>query len=92
MAKNNKYRTSALTAEEIEKYAGQLDKVMEQDQPYLKTDLKLSDLAELMQIPSHQLSQLLNQKIKSNFYDYINRFRVEERSSTCVSIYSSIAL
>ena len=64
--------------EEDKELALRLQKIMEDQQPYLDFKLGLVDLAELLSISSNQLSSLLNDVIGKSFYDYINEFRVEE--------------
>lgn len=51
---------------------------MDSKKPYLKTDLKISELAEAISVPAYQLSQLINDEFLVNFYDFINKYRVEE--------------
>lgn len=51
---------------------------MSSNKPYLKSDLKISDLANLLSVPSYQLSQLINDEFLVNFYDFINKYRIEE--------------
>ena len=51
---------------------------MQVNKPYLKSDLKISDLANLLSVPAYQLSQLINSEFFVNFYDFINKYRVEE--------------
>ncbi len=51
---------------------------METNKPYLKSDLKLSELADSLSVPYYQLSQLINKEFSVNFYDFINKYRVEE--------------
>ena len=51
---------------------------METNKPYLKTDLKISELADSLSVPYHQLSQLINDEFLVNFYDFINKYRVED--------------
>lgn len=51
---------------------------METNKPYLKSDLKISELAELISVPYYQLSQFINEEFDVNFYDFINKYRVEE--------------
>ncbi|MEM7486735.1 MAG: helix-turn-helix domain-containing protein [Bacteroidota bacterium] len=41
-------------------------------------NLKVRDLATELNIPEHQLSQLLNDNLKLGFSNYINNYRVEE--------------
>lgn len=46
--------------------------------PYLKSDLTLPKLAELMQMTTHELSGLINNGFQKNFYNFINSYRIEE--------------
>ena len=51
---------------------------MDSNKPYLKSDLKISELADSLTVPYYQLSQLINDEFLVNFYDFINKYRVEE--------------
>jgi AraC-like DNA-binding protein len=51
---------------------------METNKPYLKSDLKISELADSLSVPYYQLSQLINNEFSVNFYDFINKYRLEE--------------
>ena len=51
---------------------------MDSNKPYLKSDLKISELADSLTVPAYQLSQLINDEFLVNFYDFINKYRVEE--------------
>lgn len=51
---------------------------MERDRPYLKPDLTLYELAQLLGVSSHHLSDVINTNCDSNFYDFINGYRVRE--------------
>jgi AraC-like DNA-binding protein len=46
--------------------------------PYLDSELTLSSLAKNLSISRSQLSLLINEGIGDNFYDFINKYRVEE--------------
>ncbi|PLW98650.1 MAG: hypothetical protein C0593_04935 [Marinilabiliales bacterium] len=59
-----------LDAESILKY-------METEQPHLRMELQLHDLARGLKIPSSHLSSLLNRDLKTNFFDFINKYRTE---------------
>ncbi|MGH1362081.1 MAG: helix-turn-helix domain-containing protein [Calditrichia bacterium] len=73
-----KYRNSALSEHELSFYLKELNFIMEKDQPYLNSDLKLSDLAEMINLTPHNLSQALNQGLGMSFYDYINNYRLKD--------------
>jgi len=51
---------------------------MDANKPYLKSDLKISELSDGLTVPYYQLSQLINDDFLVNFYDFINKYRVEE--------------
>lgn len=51
---------------------------METARPHLNPDLTLYELARDMQISSHRLSDVINAGCRSNFYDFINGYRVRE--------------
>ncbi|HEX7015191.1 MAG TPA: helix-turn-helix domain-containing protein, partial [Cyclobacteriaceae bacterium] len=51
---------------------------MTDTKPYLDPELSLSSLAKKMGMTRNQLSQLINAGLGENFYDFINKYRVEE--------------
>jgi AraC-like DNA-binding protein len=51
---------------------------MTEKKPFLDPELSLSTLAKEMKLSRSQLSQLINDGIGENFYDFINKYRVEE--------------
>ena len=59
-------------------YEKQLDELMGKEQPYLNPDLTLPGLAKKIDIPTNYLSQVINERKDSNFFDYINSHRVAE--------------
>lgn len=52
--------------------------VMKTKKPYLNPELSLEMLASGVELSAGYVSQIINKKEKSNFYDFINRYRVEE--------------
>lgn len=56
--------------------AVKLDGLMQEEQLYRKNDLSLAELAKRLGVSIHQASELLNVHLNSNFYDYLNRYRV----------------
>lgn len=51
---------------------------MRHEKPFLEPELTLSDLSERCGIPVHYLSQILNENLNRNFYNFINSYRIEE--------------
>jgi len=74
----SKYERSGLTEERSKVLVETLGKYMAEQKPWLDPELNLKQLADQLKIPAHHLSQVINQQIGKNFYDYINAFRVEE--------------
>lgn len=72
-----KYSGSGLSDSEAEQYVEKLTDYMLQSKPYLNPDLTLSQLASEVGISSHYLSQVINEHIKLNFFDFVNQYRVE---------------
>ena len=66
-----------LNVDLAQQLALQLDELMYREKPYLKNELSLDDLAVMLQINKHQLSELLNVHLQKNFYDYINQYRIK---------------
>jgi len=58
-------------------YYEKLMGLMQDDSLYKDSSLTLSMLAERLQISSGYLSQIINEKGQKNFFEFINRYRVE---------------
>ncbi len=55
-----------------------LQHAIEEDKLYLQSNLTLRDLAQHLNTSTHNLSWYLNQVLQTNFYDYINHYRIKE--------------
>ncbi len=73
-----KYAGSLLTEVDANEYSKKLNNFMIQSKPFLKPSLTLNDLAADLGISSHYLSQIINEKFELNFFEFINKHRVEE--------------
>ena len=51
---------------------------MDTKKPYIDADLTIQDISESLNIPRHYLTQIINEKLNKNFYQFINEYRVEE--------------
>lgn len=72
------YQKSGLTETEAQNHLKNLLQIMETEKPYLNSELTLRELAEKLSMSTHNLSEILNARLNQNFYDFINRYRVEE--------------
>ncbi|UCE42294.1 MAG: AraC family transcriptional regulator, partial [Candidatus Aminicenantes bacterium] len=73
-----KYQGSPLTKQEKEEYLQRLQAYMESERPYLSPSLTIDILAKRLSISSRYLSQVINESLGVNFFDYVNDFRVSE--------------
>ena len=76
----------------------QLDKLIIDDKLYEQEDLKLSTLADLLELTTHQLSELVNTRLNKGFSQYIREHRInaakrlliDEPSASVLSIGLSV--
>ena len=54
-----------------------LIKYMEEKQSYLDGKLTLAQIAENLEISTNHLSQVINENLNQNFFDFINAYRVD---------------
>ena len=72
-----KYNNKAFDEEKLRKLALHLEKVMEDEKPYLNKKLKLIDLSKITGITPNDLSQLFTTYYESRFYPFINTYRLK---------------
>ncbi|HEX6892289.1 MAG TPA: helix-turn-helix domain-containing protein [Chryseolinea sp.] len=80
-----KYKKSSLKTSEGKERAEELERYLAAHKPYLNNELRLEQLAEMLGMPSHHLSQVLNEHLNSTFFDFINRQRVEEAKKLIIN-------
>lgn len=72
-----KYRKSSLSSEDLSGIVKKLREYMLKENAFLDSELTLQKLSSDSGIPSHHITQALNQGEGLNFYEFVNRFRVE---------------
>ncbi len=75
---DEKYRRSGLDKESSLIFLDELTRYMEVNKPYLEGNLVLPQLAQQLGISANYLSQIINEQLNVNFYDFVNGYRVEE--------------
>jgi AraC-like DNA-binding protein len=80
-----KYLRSGLDRETSLVFLNELTSYMQTNKPYLQGELVLSELAQQLGISANYLSQVINEQLEVNFYDFINGYRVEEAKQLMVS-------
>lgn len=74
---NVKYIHSLLPESAADDIAQQIESVLEQKQLYLNDKLTLTELSKALDIKSHTVSQVINQRMQTNFYKLVNSFRIQ---------------
>lgn len=69
---------SKLKEDDLDKCFCKIDEYFKTERPYLEPDLTLPKLAKSLNVPHHHLSQVINEVYGQNFFDFINKYRVEE--------------
>ncbi|MDH6342652.1 ligand-binding sensor domain-containing protein/AraC-like DNA-binding protein [Parabacteroides sp. PFB2-12] len=75
---DEKYKTNRLSEKECKELYKKLQNYMEEQKPYINSELKIGDLATAIEASSYSLSYLFNQHMNLSYYDYINQYRIEE--------------
>ncbi len=76
--KSSKYSNLKLSRSQLSQYKEKILSAMDQSKPYLDADFTLTKLSELVAIPSHILSHVINDEIKTNYSEFINSYRIAE--------------
>lgn len=74
---DQKYKTSSLTDSAASEIWQALQDIMQEQKLYLKHGLKVSDLAKVMNVSVHHLSEAINGYAKQSFYDFVNKHRID---------------
>lgn len=76
-----KYQKARLTDEECQIILQRLRKYLETEHAYRNPDLKRDDIAAAIGTSIAKLSQLFSQQLGETYYEFINRYRMEEFKS-----------
>lgn len=71
-----KYAQSGLKAGDLTDLQTRMKQYMEEFSPYTNPALNLQDIAQALEVPPHYISQLLNLHLNTNFYEFLNTYRV----------------
>lgn len=76
--KEQRYEKSSLKQDMMKAHLEKLLAVMENEKPFLNSELKIQNLAMMISVSSHHLSQIINDGLKQNYADFINSYRINE--------------
>lgn len=69
--------TTILPGETAQHLRNALLDYMETQEPFLEEGLKLDDVAAALGAPAHHISEVLSNELHTNFFDFVNGYRVE---------------
>lgn len=72
-----KYSSSALDETLSKQLKEVLGDHMQEQKPFLMSQLTLAQLAEQLHVPPNYVSQVINQNFSMNFFDFVNAYRIE---------------
>jgi len=75
---DNKYVKSGLSTSERNEIVVKLRELMDNEKPYIESDLSINTLATMLDTSIHKLSHVINGSFHKNFFDFINAYRIEE--------------
>jgi len=76
--KEESYTKSGLEEEVGKELSNRLVRLMEDQKPFTNSELSLRNLADMLEISPHNLTEVINKYSNKNFYDFVNAYRVEE--------------
>ncbi|MFZ1807888.1 MAG: helix-turn-helix transcriptional regulator [Cyclobacteriaceae bacterium] len=72
------YEKSFIENGEAVQLKERLSHFMDETEPYLNRNLKMVEIASHLNISEHKLSQLLNVHLGTNFFEYVNKYRISK--------------
>lgn len=75
--RKKRYERSQLVQIDVDAHKTRLQKLMDEDQVYQDENLTLASLADKIQLSSHQLSELLNERLNTSFSKLVKERRVQ---------------
>jgi AraC-like DNA-binding protein len=76
--KRRAYQKTFLDPVERELINQRLKVIMQQEKPFLESEITISDLASRLGVSVNKLSRVINEDHHHNFFDFINTYRVNE--------------
>ncbi len=73
-----KYKRSGLSEDKAITLKNNLTHLMNSEKPFIDSQLRLSELAKMLSTSPNHLSQVINDHMQQNFFDFINYYRIEE--------------
>lgn len=75
---SKKHRAALISDEKMQLIASKLERIMKSDKIFLEENLSLNQLSESIAETENHISETLSQHLNTNFFQYVNNFRIEE--------------
>ncbi|MCB9283180.1 MAG: AraC family transcriptional regulator [Lewinellaceae bacterium] len=82
---SEKYKRSRLREDYKQRVKQRLLTYFNTEKPYLNPELTVGDIASVLKVPRHVLTEVLNTSLDKNFYQFVNEYRVEAVKKMLVS-------
>lgn len=73
-----RYEKSSLSPNASKAYIEKVIEAVESQSMYINRELRLTDVAKQLEMSPNHLSQVINENLQKNFFDFINQYRVTE--------------
>ena len=73
-----KYQKVKIDEAECADVVHRMKEYLERERVFTNADLKMKDLADVLHLSAPKLSQVFNIYLKENYYEFINRYRLEK--------------
>lgn len=74
----NSYKKSGLKEKDAKAYETSILFLMKNEKPWLNPEVTVSDISNQLKLPQHYVTQVLNERLKKNFYTLVNEYRTNE--------------
>ena len=78
------YNRSQIKDVDTDAVISNLHDILDNEKLFCNDDTSLAGLARRLQVSSHQLSEILNNRMKKSFYQLINEYRVKEAQKVLI--------
>lgn len=76
-----KYSSSTLNKKSSEALFQKIKTLFTTEEIYLDNNLTLQTVSEKLEVKSREISQAVNENTQQNFYEFVNRYRIEKAAS-----------
>jgi AraC-like DNA-binding protein len=84
-SEDQKTETTALSDGRRKDYLNRLEHCIRNDKPYLNPELTIKELADIVKLPRHYITEILKSELDKNFFTLVNDYRIEEVKRRLIS-------